>query len=468
MGLPITPEQLASLSPEARAIVDMLLAHIEKQDRRIAELEAKLGKGPDNSSLPPSSQHPHAKPPPPKRSKGKHRGGQKGHPKFERALIPSEACEEIVPLHPTSCRRCGRALGGHDPMPLRHQVWELPQIKPIVTEYQRHRLRCDCGVTTCAELPAGVPVGQSGPRLVAFTAILMAYFRQSKRRTAQFLTTLLGQPCCASLSIKHQQIATEALRPTYDALAKQLRAQDRLGIDESPTKEANQKAWLWTFVASSFTWFAVRTSRSATILEELLEDTYRGVVTCDRAKMYWRIDRIQWCWAHLKRDIQALCESSDGQVKRLGRELMEPVQQLFHLWTRYRDGTLDRAGLKRRMCPVREKVEALLLRGRCSGNSRIMGMCLELYEHRQRLWAFIDHEDVEPTNNASERALRHAVIWRKLSFGTQSEQGSQFVATMLTVIETCRQQKRDLFDFVTKSIQAHMAGLAKPSILSGV
>src|SRR5206468_4864691 len=145
--------------------------------------------------------HPHAKPAPPKAKSGQKPGGQPGHAKHERALIPTADCDDVVPLKPTACRRCGTKLSGCDPAPLRHQVWELPQIKPIVTEYQRHRLTCGCGATTCADLPSGVPLGQSGPRLVAFTGLLMAYFRQSKRRAAVFLDALLGQPCCAALAV---------------------------------------------------------------------------------------------------------------------------------------------------------------------------------------------------------------------------------------------------------------------------
>ena len=108
-----------------------------------------------------------------------------------------------------------------------------------------------------------------------------------------------------------------------------------------------------------------------------------------------------------------------------------------------------------------------MLRGAYSGHPRLVGMCRELYAHREWLWTFLDHA-VEQTNNASERALRHAVIWRKLSFGTQSQGGSRFVETMLTVIETCRQQSRNVFAYVTEAVQAHFAHQPIPSLLPGV
>jgi len=259
MSLEITEELIANQSPDAQAIIRALLA-------RIQELEARLNKTPKNSSLPPSSQHPHAKPPPRKRKKKKKRGGQPGHPKHDRPLIPADECDDVQPLKPTECRRCGEKLSGNDREPLRHQVWELPEIKPHVTEYQRHRLACSCcGESTCAPLPPGVPLGQSGPRLMAFTALLMAYYRQSKRRTAEFLTTLFGQPCCAALAVKIQTQVTAAVRPAYEELAAQLPTQEHINADETATKQRNTKAWLWTFVARLFTVFAVRPTREATV-----------------------------------------------------------------------------------------------------------------------------------------------------------------------------------------------------------
>jgi transposase len=469
MSREITEELIARQPPEAQAIIRALLAQIDELKRRLFELEARVNKTPQNSSLPPSTQHPHARPLAKKPKSKRKRGGQPGHEKHERALIPVEQCDEVHLLKPSECRRCGGKLSGIDSEPLRHQVWELPEIKPHVTEYQQHRLLCPCcGESTCAELPAGVPAGQAGPRLVAFVALLMAYFRQSKRRTALFLETILQQPCCPAWTVKLQKQATEALRPCYGELAATLPEQPQLGIDETPNKEGPLKTWLWAFVATRFTVFALRLTRAATVLGELLTDRFDGVVMCDRAKMYWCLGCLQWCWAHLKRDFQALIDSDDPQVKRLGHDLMRPTRKLFAGWARYRDGTLTRGGMTHLMMPIREEIEGLLLRGVFSGNERLIGMCRELYDHRQWLWTFVEQEGVEPTNNISERALRHAVIWRKLSFGTQSADGSRFVETMLTVIETCRQQGRNTFAFVADTVQAHFAGRSAPSLLAGV
>lgn len=205
---PITPEQLSALPPELRIVVQAIIEHYEA---RIASLESELAgarKTPRNSSLPPSSEHPHAKlPAPPAKAKPKSkrkRGGQPGHPKHERALIPTEQCQQVVTVKPDRCRRCDRKLCGHDPAPLRRQVWDLPPIEPHVSEYQLHRLTCTCGARTCAPLPPGVPRGQAGPRLIALVTLLMGCFRQSKRRVALFLEQVLNQPCSPGWVVKLQ------------------------------------------------------------------------------------------------------------------------------------------------------------------------------------------------------------------------------------------------------------------------
>ncbi|HEU5117781.1 MAG TPA: DUF6444 domain-containing protein [Isosphaeraceae bacterium] len=195
MSFDLTPQQLANFGPEAEMIIRALLVEIQRLNDRLVELEAR--KTPQNSSMPPSTQHPHARPTPKARTKKK-QGGQHGHKKHQWSLIPTEQCDDVQTLKPVECRRCGTPLSGSDPQTQRHQVWELPEIKPHVTEYQRHRLVCPhCRQTTCAALPLGVPTGQSGPRLVAFAGLLMASFRQSKRRTAH-----LFRPCSTSLAAR--------------------------------------------------------------------------------------------------------------------------------------------------------------------------------------------------------------------------------------------------------------------------
>ena len=459
----LSSDVLATLPPAVVAFIQWQSDQILRLTARVAELEAKLGKDTTNSSKPPSTTHPHAKPPSSKPKSRRSRGGQPGHDKHERALLATEQCREVVSCVPGACRRCGQALNGTDPEPLRHQVWELPEIQPIITEYQQHRLVCSCGCSPCGELPPGVPTGQAGPRLIAFAGLLMACFRQSKRRAAQFLSMILNQPASAGWMVLLQNRAAEAVQPAYDELAEQLARQAALNIDESPTKEGQAKAWVWTFVAATFTFFACRTSRAADVLQELLGSDFSGVIHCDRARMYWSFGCLQWCWAHLKRDFQALIDDPCPTKKRLGHDLMRPTQELFALWQKVRDGTITRRTFRRLMQPIRQRVDALLLRGYY--NAHTCGFCKELVEHGEHLWTFVDIEGIQPTNNAAEQALRHAVIWRKLSFGTQSASGSRFVERLLTVIETCRRQSRNVFSWLVESVQAHIQQQPTPSLL---
>ena len=478
---PLTEEVLCGLAPEARAVVAALVRFYERKlaaaEARIVRLEDQVAslrkKTPQNSSVPPGSQHPHDKPARiPKAKSPRKPGGQPGHPQRTRPLIPSEKCDEVILLTPSACRRCGGSLSGGDTDPLRHQVWELPEIKPVVTEYQQQRLTCACcGVSTCAELPAGVPTGQSGPRLIALATLMMAYFRLSKRRTAGFFTMLLNQPCSVGHVVNMQNLGTSALRPCFHELVDALPRQDHVNIDESPTKQQTHKAWLWTFVTASFTVFGLRLSRGAGILHDWLKLDYQGVVGCDRARMYFFFELRQWCWAHLKRDFQAISElrgsAAATRAAEQGRQLLELTKELFHQWHRVRDGTLTRAGFKRHANRLQGQFYMVLEEGQRCGHAATGATCTELLNHFDHLWTFVDHEHVDPTNNASERSLRHAVIWRKLSFGTQSAAGSRFVETLLTVIETCRQQNRPVFTFIAEAVQRRLQHQPAPSLLPG-
>lgn len=475
----IPPEIEAEMTPAVKAFflavcaqyekqIAQLRKQVEKLEDRIAQLEGRPPRTtPQNSSIPPSTQHPHAKPKRRKPLGGKRKpGGQQGHPRHQRALLPPDQCDDIVPCIPQSCRRCGGDLVDKAQEPIRHQVTELPVIRPIITEYQLHRQFCPCcGITTCGQLPAGVPQGQCGPRLAALTGLLMVHFRQSKRRAAVFLEDLLNIPCSPGWTVKIQNQVSAALKEPYEEARQQLSAQPQLFVDESPTKQKNTKAWLWVAVASGFAVFGVFLNRKRDSLKQLIGD-YSGILlNCDRAKMYYDGTRLQWCWAHLKRDIQKLIDNDDGQVKRLGHDLLRQQKLLFRHWRRYIAGEIGWRKLRRETKPIRKEFEALLLRGQFSGNPRLQGMCRDLYAHRAWLWTFLNQQGVEPTNNTAERALRPAVIYRKLSFGTQSESGSRYLERMLSVSETCRMQQRSAFEYLTAVMQAYYEGQPIPSLL---
>ncbi len=466
------------MTPAVRAFVHALIQGFQAQiaslqenivqlNTRIVELESQVKRlTPQNSSVPPSTVHPHAKLPTNKPKSLRKRGGQTGHKRHQRVLVPSEQCTSVVPLIPTACRRCYETLWGTDPSPVRHQVYELPPMVPIITEYQRHRLTCPkCGTTTCAQLPEGVPIGQSGPRLIAFNALLMGHFRQSKRLASEFLRDLLNLPCCPSLTVKMQTTASKALAAPHEELREALALENNVHMDETPTKEANSKAWLWTAVASNFAVFTVFSTRAATAITTLLGEDYRGIINCDRAKMYFIAQRLQWCWAHLIRDIQAMIDSKVPDRVELGTALMEQVKEMFRNWHCYKASEITWNEFQVIAIPIGKQINQLLYAGSGSHDSKLRNQCKSLYTHRAHLWRFVANQGIEPTNNTAERALRGPVIYRKLSFGTQSEKGSRFVERIFSIAETCRIQKRNVFEYLVEAIQAKLSNREAPKLL---
>ena len=311
MSIEITDELIATFSPEAQAVVRMLMA-------RIDELEAKLNTNSKNSSKPPSSQHPHAKPDPPKKKSKRKRGGQPGHDRYQRELVPADACETVITRKPPACRGCGKRLRGSDKTPLRKQIHDV-EIRPIITEYQLHRLTCRCGMTTCGTLPDHID-GETGPTLAAILVLMTSWFRTSRAKAATFSREICGVPCSKGHVSELEAKATAALSEPFAQVADAVAKQPNLKIDETPFKRGGIRTWLWTFVAGSVTLFALRPTRKATVLVEHLGENFTGSINCDRAKMYFQFENLQWCWSHLKRDFQAMIDSKDNTVRRLGHD----------------------------------------------------------------------------------------------------------------------------------------------------
>jgi len=149
----------------------------------------------------------------------------------------------------------------------------------------------------------------------------------------------------------------------------------------------------------------------------------------------------------------------------MGHDLMRQHRKLFEYWRHYKAGKIKWSTFQSKVRPIREEVRALLLRGKFSGNAKLVGFCEELYNRREHLWTFTREQGIEPTGNTAERALRPAVIYRKLSFGTQSAQGSRFLERLLTVSETCRLQNRNAYAYLIEAMEAKFSGRAAPSLL---
>jgi transposase len=452
---PIARPLWDGLPAEARAAVSAL---VDSLQRRIAELEQRLGRNSTNSSRPPSSDPPSLKRRPPAPASGKKRGGQPGHRRHVRPLVPPEGVREVVECRPPSCRRCGDALAGDDPEPIRHQVAEVPPVQPVVDEYRLHRLRCPrCRTTTCAKLPPGVPTGAFGPRLRAVLSVLAGAYRLGKRPIRQLASDLLGLSISAGMICRLERQGAAELEAPVEGLREHVRTAASAHIDETSWWQGRDKMWLWAAITKGATVFTIAKSRGAEVARGLLGTDRRKVVISDRLRSYAWVKRRQFCWAHLRRDFQAMIDRG-GEPGEVGQRLLDHSDVLFRWWHRVRDGTLARSSFRLYVSWLRDCLRDDLRGGLACGCARTAATCRELLAGETHLWTFVRVEGVEPTNNHAERALRHGVIYRKLSGGTDSESGSRFVERMLSVVATCRQQGMNVLDYLTRCYRAHLDG----------
>jgi transposase len=469
--LPIPDELWAKVPPDAQAAIAAVFLAMQQRvsqlEARVLDLEARLKLNSTNSSKPPSSDPIGLKRKPPAPPSRKKRGGQPGHRRSHRSLVPPEKVRTTVHCRPSNCRRCGQRLSGDDPQPLIHQVAELPRIEPIVDEYRLHRLTCaGCGETTCGPLPVGVPAGGFGPYLQAVLAMLAGAYRLSKRQIQQVTADLFDLSISTGMISKLERQSADALEAPYNELAAAVHQADVVNIDETSWRQSRRKAWLWATVTRLFTVFTIAKHRSGEVAQALLGSQDDQVVGSDRFSAYeWIMARWrQVCWAHLRRDFQAMIDRR-GAGEGVGRRLLSLSNRLFRHWHRVRDGTLGWDVFQGRMSRLRREVKQALEEGSRCPCARTAATCFEILKVEEGLWTFARIQGVEPTNNAVERALRHAVIWRRISGGTDSVRGSRFVERMLTVVATCRQQGRSALGYLTVCFEADRRGQALPSLL---
>jgi transposase len=468
LGIP--PADWEATPPTVRALVLALLTQVQHLQTQVAELQAQLTQHSGNSSRPPSSDPPSAPPRPAQPPTGRKRGAQAGHPGQHRELLPPDQVSELVVHRPSACPHCQHDLPDDlppiDPV-LRQQVWELPPVEPIVTEHQFPTVICPhCHAQVRAARPPEVPPGSFGPQLVALVALLHGRYRVSTRELVLLLDDLWHLPISLGSVPALYQTASTALAPVYTEVQTAVQAQPVANVDETSWRESQQRRYLWVAVTLVGTLFLVaRRSRQA--LERLLGTAFGGIVGSDRYRAYARfpVEQRQVCWAHLKRDWQCFRER-DGPVGVWGEAGMVQITKLFASWHRFRTGAVDRATLQQELTPIQAELRALVERGRDTLPwEKARGFCRDLLLVWPALWTFVTVAGVEPTNNAAERALRPAVLWRKGCYGTDSSDGSRFVERILTVTMTCRQQERHALPFIADAVRAQWAGLPAPTLM---
>lgn len=453
----LPPDHFDALPPVAQAYIRFLEARVGQLEARLAALEARLNQDSSNSSKPPSSDGPQVKPAPPKTPSGRRRGGQPGHPRHDRVILPPD---EVLDHKPTRCRGCHAALAGDDPDPIVDQVIELPARLRHVTHHRRHTLACpSCDARTTAP-PVPAAATGFGPRATAATAYLSGVGRLGKRAVRTLFADLFDIPVSLGAVSKHEATVSRALEPIHAAAHAHAQGLDA-NVDETGWKQGKDRAWLWVAVTHLVTVFLIRPNRNRAALDDLVGPA-PGVLTTDRFPVYAHLsgDQRQVCWAHLRRDFQAMIDRAAGGSV-IGEELLIHADILCDHWQKVRDGTRTRRWFERTHAGwLRDAVRVLLERGTGCGCGRTAGVCRDLLAIEPSLWTFAGRSGVEPTNNAAERAVRHAVCWRKTSYGTDSERGSRFVERMLTVVASCRQQGRGILDFLVKAVTGQ-----KPSLL---
>lgn len=443
-------------------------ARIEALMRQVAALTEKLGRNSGNSSQPPSSDPPgrakeqHSK----RKPSGKKRGGQRGHRGHQRELIAAAQVDTFVELFPAECENCWEPLPETaDPLAHRYQFTEVPPIRPHTTEVRRHAVTCHCGHKTRAAYDSKViPDAPFGPRLMAIVALLTGVYHLSRRRTASALSDLLGVRISlgAISAIEHR--VSEAVAPAVsEAWAEVGRAQVR-HTDGTGWIQAGVLLSLWTLATTTVTVFKIVANGSKKTLEPLY-GKMKGILVSDRATAlnFWAMERRQVCWAHLLRKFVSFAER-EGPAGAFGKELLDYTGLMFSYWHDYKDSKIDRHKFLAWMAPVQEQLEAALGRAVAANIERLSGSCADILAHQQALWTFVERLDVEPTNNHAERELRAFVLWRKRSFGSQSERGNFFAERLMTVAHTARKQSKNVLAFLTVCCQAQRDNTKPPSL----
>jgi transposase len=427
------------------------LERLKKLELEVAELRERLGQNSQNSSKPPSSDPPSVPRPNKHQPSGRKRGGQRGHQGHGRALLPPEQVARIVELRPVSCHQCGSLLLGDDPTPARRQISELPPVRAEVIEYRQHTMNCPhCGTQTRAEWPEEMPLGCFGPRAQAVVGYLTGRLALSHRDVVEAIETLHGLGLGLGTVAAIQQQVSNALEQPVKTARQYVHQQPVNHVDETGWPEGDKQKWLWINATPEVTVFHIMNGRGKVEAREVIGKGYLGTVNTDRYAAYHSVDshRRQLCWAHLKREFEAIKERGAASAE-IGEGLLEQVKALFDLWRQLRAGKLSREEFQQEMEPVQARAKELVQRGASCDQAKTRRTCENLLKHEVSLWTFVRERGVEPTNNNAERPLRRAVLWRRKSFGTQSEKGSRFVERILTVVTSLRQQGRDVLGYLT-------------------
>jgi transposase len=432
---PSEPDAIPSLSvahgdweqtpASVRALVSRQQEIIAELAKRVEELEARLAQNSQNSSRPPSSDPPQQRA---KRRKSKEKrkpGAKKGHKGHQQSLLePTES----VPVPPRPC-----ACGSQDFVGLSafhtHQHIELPAIQMEITHFILQQGECAaCGATSKGSVPAGFETGY-GARLTGFIGELSGMQRSSRRAVKDFCQSVLGIPISVGAVQRCVDRVSQAILPHYEAIAARARSLRVNHVDETPWYQHGVLAWLWVMVNGTVAFFSVKASRSKAAFEELIGH-WAGILVSDGYGAYRKWAKLrQTCLAHLIRRAKGLSERKDVAISRLGQRVASELDRLIQ-WAHAPPTQGEVSTWYARMCHLIDQH-----RGRKDEAGRF---ARHLEAELGNLWIFLLEEGVDPTNNRAERALRFAVLWRRMMQGSFNEKGDRWVERILSLRETCR------------------------------
>jgi transposase len=468
---PATEQAYQQIIRQQRTRIAELEQIVVQLTAKVAELSAevaRLSKNSSNSSKPPSSDIVKPPKPPTQDGRKRHLGGQPGHPRHERPPFAPDQINQKIDYRPDRCPDCDARLRPLARPPRTLQQVELPETPLVVTEHRAHAAWCPhCRKVHYAALPPEVEkAGLVGPRLSALVAWLKGVGHCSFSTTARFCRDVLRLDLSRGQLAKVVGKASAAMRPAYEALAARLSEEPYLNVDETGHKENGDGLWTWVFRARLYTVFKIDPSRGSEVLIDALGRQFAGVLGCDYFSAYRKYMGdfdvlVQFCLAHLIRDVKFLADLPDKVTAHYGRRLLEELRRLFHVI--HRRAGVDVARLRRALERARDRV--LKVGKRAPDRTEAQNLAERFRRHGKAYFRFITTPGVEPTNNLAEQAIRFVVQDRHVTQGTRGKTGRRWCQRIWTATATCAQQNRSVFEYLHQTLNAHFASLPTPSLL---
>jgi transposase len=446
---------------ELRQQIQMLLKRIQQLEEEVARLK----KDSSNSSKPPSSDI--VKPANVTRKLvNRKRGGQFGHPKSTRQPFEPQQVDEVIEYELNTKDAVG--LEPLDDWFVFQQI-VLPQKMFKVIEHRaRKYLAPATGKIHIAPIPDEIRKGGLlGADVTSAVAFMKGSCHMSFSTIRQFFKEIMRLDVSRSMLSKATQKVSKSLETSYNQLAQRLPDEPYLGIDETGHKDEGKKRWTWCFQTRNYTLFHIAQSRGCRVLFDLLTAEFDGIIGCDYWGGYRKFARlsdafVQYCMAHLIREIRFLAEHTAKSLVNWANQLLKWLKKLFD--TLHRSDTFAAEGFARRMKQIKK---GFLRRMRRPPEHKLAVKLARRFKGKsaEDYFRFLSEPGVEPTNNSSEREIRHTVIDRRITQGTRGEAGMRWCERIWTAIATCKKQNRNVFEFIHQSLIAHWTNNCYPLLL---